>query len=218
MGVVDKRRQDPSRRRWAALALATVLLAGCATSGPTPSATTPVPTADTSHEPSDTTSPPPSDAPSAGTSASLRGPVPGEPDPALTPGAANPDVTQATIATTICVSGWTATVRPPVAYTTALKIRQIVAYGYVDRKTADYEEDHLISLEIGGAPRDPNNLWPEPYAVALPDGTPVGARVKDQVENYLHKQVCSGGMTLVAAQALIAGDWESVMVAAGLGN
>jgi hypothetical protein len=215
MGVVDRRRQDPSRGRWAALALAMLLLAGCA-AGPTPSPATPVPTADTSREPSDTTSPPPSDAPSAGTSASLRGPVPGEPDPALTPGAANPDVTQANIATTICVSGWTATVRPPAAYTTALKIRQIVAYGYADRKTADYEEDHLISLEIGGAPRDPRNLWPEPYTVALPDRTSVGARVKDQVENYLHRQVCSGRMTLVAAQALMAGNWESVMVAAGL--
>jgi hypothetical protein len=25
----------------------------------------------------------------------------------------------------------------------------------------DYEEDHLISLELGGAPRDPKNLWPQ---------------------------------------------------------
>jgi hypothetical protein len=206
--------------------LVSLLLAGCA-AGPTPIPATPVPTeaatttAIPTAEPSPGAtsgyvSPTPSDAPSAVPSASLRRAIPGEPDPALTPGAVNPDVTQANIATTICVSGWTATVRPPAAYTTALKIRQIVEYGYADTKTADYEEDHLISLEIGGAPRDPNNLWPEPYKVALPDGSSVGARVKDQVENYLHRQVCAGGMTLAAARALIAGDWESVMVAAGL--
>ncbi|MGW4529241.1 hypothetical protein [Amycolatopsis sp. NPDC004378] len=34
------------------------------------------------------------------------------PDPACTPGALNPDVTQASIGSTICVSGWTATIRP----------------------------------------------------------------------------------------------------------
>ncbi len=47
------------------------------------------------------------------------------PDPAKTPGALNPEVTQATIGTTICVRGWTQTVRPPQAYTLALKRQQI---------------------------------------------------------------------------------------------
>ena len=42
------------------------------------------------------------------------------PDPARTPGALNPEVTQATIGATICVRGWTQTVRPPQAYTRAL--------------------------------------------------------------------------------------------------
>ena len=28
--------------------------------------------------------------------------------------------------------------------------------------TSDYQEDHFISLELGGAPRDARNLWPEP--------------------------------------------------------
>jgi hypothetical protein len=229
--VVDKRSEDSSRGRWAVLALAAVLFAGCATSGPTSSAaisipaTTSVPVAtvaptvdQTAITPSSDASLGPSDTPSASPSASPPRPIPGEPDPALTPGATNPGVTQANIAATICVSGWTATVRPPAAYTTALKIRQIVAYGYADSRTADYEEDHLVSLELGGAPRDPKNLWPEPYAATLPDGTPVGARVKDQVENYLHRKVCSGRMTLAAAQELIARDWESAMRAAGPGN
>jgi hypothetical protein len=34
------------------------------------------------------------------------------PDPHRTPGAINPAVTQDTIASTICVKGWTRTVRP----------------------------------------------------------------------------------------------------------
>jgi hypothetical protein len=135
--------------------------------------------------------------------------LPGDPSPALTPGGTNPAVTQANIHSTICVSGWTATVRPPVSYTNPLKVEQLNEYGYTDTNLADYEEDHLISLEIGGAPRDPRNLWPEPYAVGLSDGRAVGARVKDQYENRLHELVCSGQMRLATAQADIAHDWIS---------
>jgi hypothetical protein len=51
------------------------------------------------------------------------------PDAACTPGTANPDVTQATIGSTICRAGYTATIRPPASYTDALKRQQIVAYG-----------------------------------------------------------------------------------------
>src|ERR1035437_3182978 len=47
----------------------------------------------------------------------------GLPSHTLTPGALNPAVTQATIGMTICVSGWTTTVRPPTSYTTPLKRR-----------------------------------------------------------------------------------------------
>ena len=46
---------------------------------------------------------------------------------ALTPGVLNPDVTQATIRTTVCRRGWTRTVRPPVSYTNALKRRGLRA-------------------------------------------------------------------------------------------
>src|SRR6266567_5179912 len=68
-------------------------------------------------------------------------------------------VTQSTIGSTICVSGWTATVRPPTSYTNALKVTQIAQYGYSDTSTADYEEDHLIPLELGGNPTSALNLW-----------------------------------------------------------
>lgn len=144
--------------------------------------------------------------------------LPGEPDPALTPGALNPDVTQATIDSTICVAGWTATVRPPSSYTTALKIEQIAQYSYADTSTSAYEEDHLIPLELGGAPDDPRNLWPEPYSIALPDGTQVGAHVKDQVENALKAEVCAGTLTLAAAQARIGDHWVHSLLGLPLGG
>lgn len=133
--------------------------------------------------------------------------LPGEPDRLLTPGALNPAVTQATIGSTICVSGWTATIRPSSSYTTRLKIGQIAAYGYSDTSTSAYEEDHLISLELGGAPSDPRNLWPEPYAMSLADGRPTGARTKDTFENSLKKEVCAGTILLAQAQADIGVSW-----------
>ena len=111
-------------------------------------------------------------------------------DPVRTPGVLNPDVTQATIRTTICVQGWTRTVRPPTDYTNALKLRQIHAYGETG-SPSDYQEDHLISLELGGNPTDVRNLWPEPY--------PRAAQV-DVIENELNAQVCSGSLTLEEAQ------------------
>lgn len=129
--------------------------------------------------------------------------VNGLPDPICTPGVADSRVTQDNILTTICISGYTATVRPSTAYTDALKAQQIKAYSYTDTNLADYEEDHLIPLEIGGHPTDPKNLWPEPRNGSYP------ATKKDGVENALHNKVCSGLMTLAAAQAAIAKDWES---------
>ena len=106
------------------------------------------------------------------------------------PGVLNADVTQETIGSTICVHGWTATVRPPVEYTNALKLEQMRAYGETGPMSA-YQEDHLISLELGGDPTDPRNLWPEPY--------PRAADV-DQIENELNAQVCSGKLSLPDAQ------------------
>jgi hypothetical protein len=108
----------------------------------------------------------------------------------LTPGALNPDVTQATTRTTICVRGWTKTVRPPVDYTNALKVKQMRQYGEAG-DPSDYQEDHLISLELGGAPTDPRNLWPEPYP---------RASAVDQIENDLNAKVCSGDLSLADAQ------------------
>ena len=107
-----------------------------------------------------------------------------------TPGVLNPDVTQANIDTTVCVHGWTKTIRPPTSYTNDLKRKQMREYG-VGGALDDYQEDHLISLELGGHPTDPRNLWPEPY--------PRASRV-DTIENDLNRQVCDGSLTLAEAQ------------------
>ncbi|HVB41795.1 MAG TPA: DUF3761 domain-containing protein [Streptosporangiaceae bacterium] len=121
----------------------------------------------------------------------------------LTPGAVNLAVTQADMGSTICRTGYTRTIRPPEEYTTKLKKSQLAA-GYTyhgDRRTGDYEEDHLISLELGGSPTDSRNLWPEPYHATE------GAKVKDLVENRLHDLVCSGQLSLAAAQYAISVNW-----------
>jgi hypothetical protein len=112
-------------------------------------------------------------------------------DPVRTPGVLNPDVTQADIRSTICKRGWTSTIRPPSDYTDALKARQMRRYGETG-SMSDYQEDHLISLELGGDPTDPRNLWPEPYP---------RASQMDQIENQLNAAVCSGQLTLAQAQA-----------------
>jgi hypothetical protein len=129
----------------------------------------------------------------------------GRADASCTPGAFNPDVTQATIDQTICVPGWTKTVRPPASYTTALKERQKPLYGEADVPNSELEEDHLVPLELGGAPRDPRNLWPEPRADVASSGQ--AAEDKDKEENALKKAVCAGSMTLRAARQKIIADW-----------
>lgn len=122
------------------------------------------------------------------------------PDPKCTPGAIDPSVTQDNIDSTICVSGYTKTVRPPVSVTEPQKLESMKAYGF-DDLPSNYEFDHLIPLEIGGAPDDMKNLWPEPHY------TNPNSFDKDKFENYLHEQVCSGSMDLKTAQNEIATNW-----------
>src|SRR5262249_55585453 len=91
---------------------------------------------------------------------------------------------------TIGVQGWTGSVGPPSSYTSQLKVEQMQQYGLTGSPSG-YQEDHLVSLELGGHPTDPRNLWPEPY--------PRAAEV-DQIENELNDKVCSGKLSLAEAQ------------------
>jgi hypothetical protein len=131
------------------------------------------------------------------------------PDAACTPGA-----TDATVAAAdLCPRPHTASKRPPVSYTENLKRQQIAQYGYEDTDPADYEEDHLIPLELGGDPRDPKNLWPQPrvHPAGQPydPSQPLGSYEKDEVENALNAAVCNGTFTLPQAQDMIATDWTA---------
>ena len=119
------------------------------------------------------------------------------PDPACTPGAIDPAVTQADIATTICRTGYTATVRPPAKDTGRWKIRTYVFYGLDTDSRGEY--DHLVPLELGGS-NAVSNLWVEQGSIPNP---------KDKVENRLHERVCSGEITLAAAQRAIAANWTT---------
>ncbi len=118
------------------------------------------------------------------------------PDPRCTPGSIDPIVTQGNIRSTICKSGWTATVRPPESQTERFKFA--VAYPAYGTPSAEKTElDHLVPLELGGS-NDATNLWPE---------TPPTPNPKDKVEGALNAAVCEGRVSLVAAQDAIASDW-----------
>ncbi len=117
------------------------------------------------------------------------------PDPDCTPGA----LTGAT-KDQICTPGYSKTVRNVTIQTKDEVYRE---YGIATHTTGEYEIDHYISLELGGS-NDISNLWPESA-----DPRP-GFHEKDQVENYLHDQVCQGQISLDQAQQLISHNWLDV--------
>lgn len=126
------------------------------------------------------------------------------PDPSCTPGALSPTVKSTNLGSTICKAGYPASVRPPAEIIQAEKQKNAESYGYTgDLRQAEY--DHLVPLELGGDPNDPRNLWVEPQ-----DPGSAAASVGDKkngVEHQLNALVCSGKMTLTAAQEAIAHDW-----------
>lgn len=91
----------------------------------------------------------------------------------------------------VCAPGYAAAHRPPLAWSEDAKRRMLLP----GHRMAEFQLDHVVPLELAGAPRDPKNLqlqpWPE-------------ARLKDRAENRLHALVCSGRMTLRAAQGVFA--------------
>jgi hypothetical protein len=53
--------------------------------------------------------------------------------PTHTPGASNSKVKQGTISKTVCVKGWTKTIRPPANYTSLLKRAQLIQWQHADQ-------------------------------------------------------------------------------------
>lgn len=120
----------------------------------------------------------------------------GKADRKCNPGAINPNVTQANIHETICKKYWTDSIRPSTG-----KIRnvQMMRYGMTAANPGkEIREDHIISLELGGAPANPDNLYPQRYADSI---------TKDREEDRLHAEVCSGHMDLATAQQTIMLHW-----------
>jgi hypothetical protein len=127
------------------------------------------------------------------------------PDPHCTPGASNPQVTQANINDTICATGWTKTVRPPVAVTDRMMAESARSYGLGRDQSGEY--DHLVSLEFGGAPR----RSPQPVG---------GTGKVPQLRGRGGKQAQHGGVLRTGppatARAAVARDWVIAFNTAGL--
>ncbi len=136
------------------------------------------------------------------------------PDPACTPGSLNPKVGPANLATTICRTGYTSGIRPPTDITQREKEANAKSYGYTG-SLHDAEYDHLVSLELGGDPNDPRNLWVEPPSPGHRAGSGTG-NTKDGVESALHSAVCDHRAPLTAAQEAIARDWTTAESVLGL--
>jgi len=117
--------------------------------------------------------------------------------------ALNPDVTEASLGQTICVAGYTATVRPATSYTDGVKAKLLRESGLGESHMADYELDHLVPLALGGHPRKPSNLQLQPW-----HGTD-SATDKDGLERRLQRLVCDRRIALADAQSCIAEDWQA---------
>lgn len=114
---------------------------------------------------------------------------------------ANPAVTQANIQSTICIHGYTATIRPTKYYTGKVKRQMLRAQGIPLSKVGRYELDHIIPLEVGGHPSDPRNLQLQLWV------GPRNAHMKDRLEGQYHRAVCTGKSMLLAAQDYFTSTW-----------
>jgi hypothetical protein len=120
--------------------------------------------------------------------------------------ALNPDVDEDTIGRTICVSGYTKSVRPATSYTNGVKKKLMREAGIDAARIGDYELDHIVPLALGGHPRKLSNLMLQPW-----EGEH-GAKAKDHLEVRLQSLVCRGKLDLTDAQVCIAQDWEACAV------
>ena len=126
------------------------------------------------------------------------------PDPNLTPGVADAQVTEGNIKETICKAthfSWTEGHMPPKSFLEGIEKDQLKAYGYADENLKHYQMDHLIPLSLGGSATDTKNIWPQQLIAQW------SARRKDFLEETLHEKVCKGELGLKDAQEQIRTDW-----------
>ena len=112
----------------------------------------------------------------------------------------NQSVRAETLSETICLRGYTRTIRPPANVTNTIKYEMLRKKGYAISAMHDFILDHKIPLSLGGAPNDLRNFMLQ---------TEDESKDKDRVELCLAKTVCSGRLALDEAQREIWLDWRS---------
>lgn len=125
------------------------------------------------------------------TSTAIAGPLP-----------VNPDVTPENIESTICVKGWSKSVRPPQIYTDRVKHHLMREAGLPMESIGDYILDHRINIAIGGSPTALANL-----TLQLRDES----FEKDRAENRAHSLVCAHRLDLRDAQKIMWADWKKLL-------
>jgi hypothetical protein len=111
------------------------------------------------------------------------------PDPQLTPGAVAD-----TDPAIVCARGYSRS-----HWVWHDKIGTLVKYGIPPAEADRYEDDDRVPICLGGDNASPLNHWPEPWDQA---------ERKDELERRICRAVCTGEITLPAAQAIFLGDWS----------
>lgn len=110
-------------------------------------------------------------------------------------GSLSKSVTQGNIDKTVCVPGYSASIRPDVTITNKIKLKMIDNKKIPRSEISKYQLDHIVPLSVGGAPLDINNFQLQPYF-----GEINNAKAKDAVEHKIHSDLCKGKISLVNAQ------------------
>ena len=122
---------------------------------------------------------------------------------AFAKGATSPNVTSANIHETICIPGYTKTVRPSVAITNRIKHKLLRDAGIGESHIIEYELDHVIPLALGGHQSRLENLPLHPRECHY------GAKRKDRIEVKLQCLLCSGRVPRDQARPQSAYDWHA---------
>jgi hypothetical protein len=130
-----------------------------------------------------------------------------QPDPLCTPGAVTTSINDVNAKSTVCSSGYLATLKPDAAAFALARKDVLAAYG-LSTTSASYDVQFLIPLRLGGA-FDERNMWP------VQKGTST-SRQKAVVDRTLAQAVCRGTGGVKTAQALIAARWPSALKELGI--
>ena len=118
------------------------------------------------------------------------------PSPACAPGATDAQAA-AHPQQTICLRRHASSVIPSERDAERIKLALLDRYQATE-PSASYVLDQLVAIEDAGSPTDRRNMWPQPIAQA---------KQKDAIEDYLHREICAGKVTVQQAARVLEGDW-----------